>query len=159
MQTSMSRFWQVVRFCCVGGISVPAGYITLYCFTEYLKVWYVLSAVIAFAVNWGLNFVLQKLWTFQNKEPKTVHRQAMQYFTMAVSFTVGNTILLYCMVKYLNMWYMAAQVILTIFFSVVSYFVTKHIFTHKGDSHARDQSLVSPEVHRAQAQSGLREHH
>ena len=128
MQTKPSRLKQAARFCIVGAAGVIAYYATLYCLTEYLGVWYVASAIVGFIINTGLNFTLQKLWTFQNKETQMVGRQLMLYVAMIVSFLVGNAVLLYLMVQYLHMWYIGAQMILTVVISILSFIISGRIF-------------------------------
>ncbi|MBU0634006.1 MAG: GtrA family protein [Candidatus Omnitrophica bacterium] len=128
MQAKMSRFKQFVRFCIAGAAGVVVYYATLYCLTEYLGVWYIASAVIGFILNTGLNFTLQKLWTFQNKEMQLVGRQFMLYVAMNISFLIGNTVFLYLMVQYLHMWYIGAQMILTVIISILSFIISGQIF-------------------------------
>lgn len=128
MRTKGSRLGQIVRFCVAGAAGVIAYYVALYGLTEYLGVWYVVSAVIGFVLNTGLNFTLQKLWTFQNKEIHMIGRQLVLYVVMFGSFLAGNTVFLYLMVEYLHMWYIAAQVILTAVISILSFIITSRIF-------------------------------
>lgn len=132
MRTETSRLGQVVRFCIVGLAGVIIYYVALYGLTEYLGVWYVISAVIGFVLNTGLNFILQKFWTFQNKETHMVGRQLVLYVTMFASFLIGNTVFLYLMVEYLHMWYMTAQVILTAVISALSFVISGRIFKNEG---------------------------
>lgn len=131
MRTETSRLRQVVRFCVAGAAGVIAYYAALYGLTEYFGVWYVVSAVVGFILNTGLNFTLQKFWTFQNKETHMVRRQLVLYVAMTVSFLVGNTVFLYLMVEYLHMWYIAAQVILTAVISVLSFIISGKIFKNE----------------------------
>ena len=131
MQRKSSRSWQAVRFCLGGAVGVIAYYTTLYCLTEYLKIWYIVSAVIAFVINYGLNFVIQKFWTFNDKDTTTVRKQMALYFTMAICLLIGNTIFLYLMVEFLHLWYMLAQVILTVAFTILSFVISRKIFKTK----------------------------
>ena len=128
MQTKTSRLGQVVRFCVAGAAGVIAYYAALYGLTEYLGVWYVTSAVIGFILNTGLNFTLQKLWTFQNKEMQMVGRQLVLYVTMMISFLIGTIVFLYLMVQYLHMWYIGAQMILTLVTSILGFIISGRIF-------------------------------
>ena len=128
MRTKTSRLAQVVRFCVAGAAGVIAYYGALYGLTEYFGVWYVTSAVVGFILNTGLNFTLQKFWTFQNKETQMVGRQLVLYVAMTVSFLIGNTVLLYLMVEYLHMWYVGAQMILTVVISILSFIISGRIF-------------------------------
>ena len=128
MQTKTSRLGQAVRFCIAGAAGVVAYYAALYGLTEYLKVWYIASAVIGFFLNTGLNFTLQKFWTFKNKETQMVGRQLVLYVAMTVSFLIGNTVFLYLMVHYLHIWYIGAQIILTVVISILSFIISGRIF-------------------------------
>lgn len=131
MQTKPSRLWQAVRFCIAGAAGVIAYYATLYCLTEYLGVWYIASAVIGFILNTGLNFTIQKFWTFQNKETHLVRRQILLYSLMTVSFLILNTLCLYLIVQHLHMWYIGAQIILTVVFSILSFVFSDKIFKNE----------------------------
>lgn len=131
MRTKTSRLRQVVRFCVAGAAGVIAYYAALYGPTEYLGVWYVISALIGFILNTGLNFTLQKFWTFQNKETHMVGCQLVLYTAMTASFLVGNTVFLYLMVEYLHMWYIGAQAILTAVISVLSFIISGKIFKNE----------------------------
>jgi putative flippase GtrA len=128
MQTTLSRRWQIVRFCTGGAAGVIAYYAALYGLTEYLGVWYIASAIVAFFLWTGINFIVQKFWTFQNTETHMVRRQIVLYVSMTSSFFVGNTLCLYLMVQHLHMWYIGAQMILTIIISIVSFILTSRIF-------------------------------
>lgn len=128
MRNKTFRLGQTVRFCVTGAVGVVAYYATLYGLTEYFGVRYVVSAVIGFVLNTGLNFTIQKFWTFQNKESRMVGRQFMLYVVMIVSFLAGNTVFLYLMVEYLHMWYIGAQVILTVVISALSFIISGRIF-------------------------------
>ena len=129
MQTS--RLKQAVRFCIAGAVGVIAYYATLYCLTEYLGVWYIASAVIGFTLNTGLNFTLQKFWTFQDKNTYLIRRQLMLYSLMTILFLILNTLCLYLMVQYLHMWYIGAQMILTVVISILSFIFSGKIFKNE----------------------------
>lgn len=123
---SISR---VVRFLSAGGPGVLLYYLILYALTEFLGVWYMLSAIIAFLVQWSCTFLLQKFWTFQNPDTGNIRRQAGKYAFMAAGITISNLILLYGLVEYLKLWYLTAQVIATAVLTTISYFVTSRIFS------------------------------
>ncbi len=125
------RFKQAARFCIAGAAGIIAYYAALYGLTEYLGVWYVVSAVLGFILNTGLNFTLQKFWTFQNKETEMVGRQLALYAVMTICFLIGNTVFLYLMVQYLHLWYIGAQVILTVVISILSFIISGRIFRNE----------------------------
>ncbi|KKT81613.1 MAG: hypothetical protein A3B99_00660 [Candidatus Yanofskybacteria bacterium RIFCSPHIGHO2_02_FULL_44_12b] len=124
----------VFRFLVAGGAGTLVYYGVLYCLTEFLGIWYIASAIIAWTLNWGINFTLQKRYTFRDKSTGTVNRQLRQYFAMAIGFLVLNTTLLYAMVEYLGMDYLIAQLILSAIFSILSFFISRYIFSNTAPS-------------------------
>ncbi len=127
---ALPRWSQVLRFLSAGAVGTLLYYVTLYGLTEYLKVWYVTSAIIAGILNYSSNFILQKVWTFQSKQLQGVHKEAGKYATLAAALFVLNVALLYALVEYAHLWYLAAQVIVTIVLTIISFFVTRWIFSH-----------------------------
>ena len=139
MHTSF-RIEQALRFCTAGIFGVSAYYAALYGLTEYFGVWYIASATIGFILNTGISFTLQKFWTFKNKKTETIRKQIMLYVVMKVSLLITNTTLLYCMVEYLHMWYISAQIILTTAETVADFIVSRKILTEKS---VAQQSLAN----------------
>ena len=120
---------QVARFLCVGGIGVIMYFIVLYVCTDILLFPYIISAVFASFINIGVNFVLHKFWTFQDGNLRKTGKQALGYSILAIGLFFANLIFLYLLVEWTHLWYMAAQVIVTIVLTVVSYLVSRRIFS------------------------------
>ncbi len=125
------RLYELVRFCLGGAIAVLVGYVFLYTLTEFLFVWYVLSSVISYLTSQALNFIIQKIWVFKNKESKTTKKQFVIYMSLSVIYFLINTIMIYVLTDYCHIYYILSQVILTIVISIASWFTTKRIFAHK----------------------------
>lgn len=119
------------RFLVAGGVGVGMYYATLYILTEFVGVWYLISAVIAFGLNWAVNFTLQKLWTFQNRRKETVGKESFHYVSMMLGILISNTGLLYVLVEHANLQYLVAQVILTLMLAPVSFLLSCKIFATK----------------------------
>ena len=122
------RLRQIGKFCAGGVVGVSAFYISMYVLTEFLGVWYIISATIAWVLNWGCNFLMQKFWTFGNKDSKAVPKQLTAYFGMAIGFWLGGTVALYLLVEYGHLHYLVAQIIIMVITSMISYVVTSRIF-------------------------------
>lgn len=129
MKTRQLRMMQPARFVGAGSLGVMLYYITLYVLTEFGGVWYIASALIASLLNITSNFVLQKIWTFENATFRGVRRQVLQYSCMVGAFFCLNLAGLYALVQFLGMWYMAAQVILTAVITVLSFYISRRIFS------------------------------
>lgn len=129
MNKETSILKRVVKFCLSGGLGVLTYYVSLYLLTEVLHVWYVVSAVVSFVLNNAINFLLQKIWTFEDNSTETVHVQALQYIAMGISFLTLNTAALYVLVDWIHVQLYLAQVCLTVLLSILSYFTTSRIFS------------------------------
>jgi len=126
---ALSRLPQTLRFLSAGAFGTLLYYVTFAGLTELLGVeYYILSAIVASVLNFVSNFVLQKIWTFGNKEMQSIRRQAGSYAALWVALFVANVGFLYILVEYVHLWYLTAQIIVTVGLSVISYFVTKRIF-------------------------------
>ena len=125
------RLYEIVRFCFGGAIAVLVGYVLLYTLTEFLMLWYVLSSVISYLTSQALNFIIQKIWVFKNKESKTTKKQFVIYMSLSVIYFLIYTIMIYVLTDYYHIYYILSQVILTTVISIASWFTTKRIFAHK----------------------------
>ncbi|MBL7045791.1 MAG: GtrA family protein [Parcubacteria group bacterium] len=125
-----SESGQIGRFLVVGGICVSTYYGFFIGLTE-LGVWYIVSAAIAFSVYYVVHFSLQKFWAFKNKNKEYIKQQLLQYSVMAVLNWIINTGLLYILVEYWGMWYVTAQIMLTIIVSIIAYVGFRCIFRHR----------------------------
>ena len=64
----------------------------------------------------------------QEEHLKKVHQQAGKYVIMMVLFHITNLFLLYLLVEYVHLWYLTAQVIISILLTIVSYLISWRIF-------------------------------
>lgn len=120
----LDRASVVLRFIGAGGVGVLLYYILLPLLTEVFGVWYMMSAFIASIANGTSNFVLHKLWTFKNRDQGRTSVQLVQYGLLFTS----NLVLLYLSTKWLGIWYMHAQPVITVLISIASFFFTRIIF-------------------------------
>ena len=119
---------KVVRFCISGLIGVIFGFITLYGLTEYVGLWYLLSAIVTFILTDVIGFIIKKFWVFEDKDIKKTQKQLFLYFFLSIIYLMTNTGLLYVLVEYLQIQYIVSQIILSIILSFPSYFISQYIF-------------------------------
>lgn len=124
----VKKILRFMRFAVGGGTALVMYYIILYVLTEFVDVWYVVSSAIAGILSFGINFILQKFWTFRNHDKRSMPKQVAWYAVMKLCLLVAGTALLYWLVEYLHLRYLIASAILTVFFSIVSYIITHKIF-------------------------------
>jgi putative flippase GtrA len=116
------RYTKIVRYIISGGTAAVVDILFLYIFKSVFHIWYLLSAILAFILAFMVSFTLQKLWTFADTSDKW-QSQALIYFIIT-SLNLGvNTLLMYIFVDFLNIHYIAAQIIAGALVAIESYFV------------------------------------
>jgi putative flippase GtrA len=120
---------QFMKFCMVGSIGGVINLGLLYSLTEFLHIWYIMSAALAFTAAVVNNFVLNKRWTFQNTAPE-VSKQFVSFFIISIISLALNLSVLYILTEYVGMWYMTAQVI-AILVALSNNYMSNKKFTFK----------------------------
>lgn len=124
---SYPSLWRIARFVISGGTATAANLTVLFVLTHYLSLWYILSSVIAFCTAFSISFLLQKLWTFQDKSREGAHIQ-MVLFLGIVLFGLGvNTALIYTFVEFMGVHYLVAQLMSGVLIAIGNFFSYKHI--------------------------------
>ena len=99
----------MLRFGVSGGISAATLMATLYALTEWAGLWYVASATLAWIASFGVNFVLQRQWTFAQGPWRGAGPQLAAFTALFLANTAINAGLLYLLVERLGAPYLAAQ--------------------------------------------------
>ena len=123
-----SNLGEVARFGIAGVIATLTNLGLLYAFTEFLGIWYLLSAILSYAIATGVGFTLQKFWAFDSRSLKGVHAELGIFLAnnlLGVAFTVAG---LFVLVEYAGLWYLLAQVITTAIIAVWNFFVYRIVF-------------------------------
>lgn len=142
---SLGNFWfpgpyriafaqrRVLKFIVAGGTGAVVNLSILFCLTDLLHVYYLLSSVVSFIVSVGVSFVLQKYWAFRDRTENAEKTRAVTYLVMQISNLGINTLLLYISVSIFGFWYLAAQVVISLLIAVSTYQVNRMlIFRNSG---------------------------
>lgn len=123
----MKRFHPLVKYVVSGGSSACVNLGMLYLLTEYAQVHYLQSAVFAFIVAFFISFLLQKFWTFQDMRKDVIHRQMIWFLVLSLLNLLVNTLLIYSLVEYMHLWYLAAAVMSGALLAVSNFLIYKHV--------------------------------
>lgn len=127
----MKRLHLLSKYVVSGGSSAGVNLGTLYLLTEYAHVYYLQSAVLAFVIAFLISFILQKFWTFRDMRKEVLHWQMLWFLGLSLANLLVNTSLIYILVEYLRLWYVAAAVVSGALLAVSNFFIYKHvIFTN-----------------------------
>ncbi len=120
----------VSRFVLSGGSAALTQFTLLYALTEYVRLWYLASSIISYAVGFLVSFILQKWWTFRNRSREEFSRQFVLYLGVFFCGLCANAVLLYLLVEKAHVWYIVAQVITSACIAFVNFFLYRSIFRY-----------------------------
>lgn len=123
----MRRFHPLFKYAASGGSSACANLGTLYLLTEYAYVHYLQSAVVSFIIAFFISFLLQKFWTFKDMRKEVIHWQMILFLGLSLANLLVNTLLIYGLVEYMHLWYVAAAVVSGALLAVSNFFIYKHV--------------------------------
>lgn len=118
-----AKISKIVRYLFSGGMSAFTNILALYILTDLVRIWYLLSSVLAFLIAFFVSFTLQKFFTFQDHGMDDVHGQALFYLIIAGTNLLINTGSVYLFVEYAHVHYILAQIITSIFIAIESFII------------------------------------
>jgi len=127
--TVPTRIPRVMRYVISGGSAAVVNIGTLFVLTHFFGVWYLISSAIAFLVAFVASFTLQRAWTFDLRTADGLARHISLYFVVALGNTFLNTMLVFGLVEYARLWYIAAQIIAGFLVALASFFIYRKIFS------------------------------
>lgn len=146
--TSWNRIWKrvlgilqgspLLKFLLVGGLSFALDLGLLVVLHEFLGVELVLSTTVAFLVSLVFNFVLQRTFTFQAANNKSV--SAAKYIALVV-VNVAVTDLIVKGFDSMDLWYGIGKVVATVLTTAWNFFLYRHwIFRNDKAADAKQQT-------------------
>ena len=106
------RFFEIFRFCIVGGLSFLLDYGLLYVLTEYVGVYYLYSSGISFTVSVIFNYWLCVVYVFHAGRHQTA-RQATLFIGSSIAGLGLNQLCMWILVDCFAMHYMHAKIVAT----------------------------------------------
>jgi|SRR3989344_4183889 len=128
LNENLSHVPIVVRYIISGGSGAVVNLSTLFVLTHFFGVWYLISSIVAFLISFIVGFILQRTWTFDHRTVNGLARHTSLYFSVLLSNTFLNTVVVFSLVEYMNIWYIIAQIISGAFIAVMSFFIYRKIF-------------------------------
>lgn len=121
---------EFIKFAFVGLIGTFINLVILYSFTEFLKIYYLLSAVFAFVAAATSNFILNKIWTFKEEIKHKFLGKYLKFFLVSVIALLVNLLFLYLFTEFFKIYYMVSQV-LAIGIALIINFLGNKIWTFR----------------------------
>ncbi len=114
---------KLFRFIVSGGIATGVNLVLIFILTEYVHLWYLLSATLAFFSAFLISFFLQKFWTFNDPSKDKIRRQAFLFLATIIIGVGVNDLVVYSLVEYVNVHYLVAQIIGAAFIACANFII------------------------------------
>jgi putative flippase GtrA len=118
---------QLFRYSFVGGMAFLVDFSSLFIFTEYFKLYYLLAAAIGFIFGLGINYVFSNYWVFKRR---TLKSRWLEFFIFCSIGIVGlglNELLMYLFTTMLYWHYLISKSVATILIYLWNFFTRKFI--------------------------------
>ncbi len=121
---------RVIKFAIVGASGVIVNMGLLYVFTEYFKLYYMLSSVIAIELSIITNFVLNDIWTWNDRTKQIWIKRVVKYHFVSMGALVANWLVLVGLTEGFGIYYMLSNLI-GICTGMIINFVLNDLWTFK----------------------------
>jgi len=122
--------YEFFKFGIVGLSGAVLNLMVFYLMTRFLGVHYMGSAVVAFVLAATSNYLLNKVWTFNEKIGHKIARKFVQFFVVSIVTLGINLGILFALVENVGIHYMLAQAI-AILLSMIFNYVGNKIWTFR----------------------------
>ena len=121
---SQERFWELFRFCFVGGISLLIDYAILYILTDFVGIYYLYSSAISFTVTVIINYWLCVKYVFKTAKKQTP-RQATIFIGSSIVGLGLNQICMWIFVDIISIHYLIAKLGATVVVTAWNYIMKR----------------------------------
>lgn len=127
------RHRQILKFLISGGTSTSIDIFVFTTLTYWVGLWYITSSISSFIIAFGVSFVLQKFWTFRDKDTEKFMKQTYLYFIVAIVNLGISTLLIYLFVDYIHIHKFISKVIANMIIAAESFFIYRYFIFAKRD--------------------------
>jgi dolichol-phosphate mannosyltransferase len=123
----VKKYKQVIGFAIVGAIGTVINIVALYAFTEYIGLFYVLSALLSIELSTINNFILNDYIVFGKIIPKMKSRlkRCVSYHIITAAGNLISIVLLYLLTEYAHIHYTISMFLAIVIVFVYNYKINK----------------------------------
>jgi putative flippase GtrA len=120
--------YKLIRYGISGASATFTHLFLLYLFTDILRIYYLISTSMAFVCAFFVSFMMQKYWTFRNKDNTRVKKQMGLFFFIAITNLCLNALGMKTMVDFIGLNHLISQVMVSLGIAAWSFFAYSYIF-------------------------------
>ncbi len=122
-----STLIQFFRYTFVGGIAFAVDFATLYSLTEFAKIYYLVSASIAFSLGLAVNYLLSTKWVFHNRVVVNKWQEFIIFALIGVLGLAANNLFIWFFTEKIQVYYLISKIISTFLVYLWNFFARKLI--------------------------------
>ncbi|MDR2623035.1 MAG: GtrA family protein [Methanobrevibacter sp.] len=118
---------QFFRYIFVGGFAFLVDFGFLYLLTEYLGLFYIISATISFTIGLVVNYILSLTWVFNKRK---LNNRVHEFAIFALVGVIGlglNDIIIYCFTAILSVYYLFSKIISQVAVLLWNFLVRRYV--------------------------------
>jgi len=134
--TATWKEWKkIIKFGLVGASGIVVNSAILYSLTEYLGIFYLMSALVAIETSIITNFILNDRWTFSagkgvNHRIRSVWKRFASFQAVSVGGLVINFAVLMSLTEFLGIYYMVSNIVGIFVAFLWNFIVNRHVTWH-----------------------------
>ena len=125
MRHTDSTLVQLLRYTFVGAIAFIADLSLLFIFTEYLRVYYLVSAAAAFLLGMAVNYTLSIFWVFNKRIFSSRHFEFAIFALIGIVGLSLNEIIIWFFTEHIHFYYLFSKIISAVFVYLWNFFARK----------------------------------
>jgi len=121
---------QLFRYTFVGGIAFLVDFCSLFIFTEFFYIHYLVAAAIAFILGLITNYILSVVWVFHKR---TFSSKSLEFGIFALIGIIGlflNVLFIWFFTEQLHFHYLFSKIVSTVFVYLWNFFTRKYALFH-----------------------------
>ncbi|MBW1971284.1 MAG: GtrA family protein [Deltaproteobacteria bacterium] len=120
-------FIQLFRYTFVGGFAFIVDFGSLFVLTEFIHIYYLISAAIAFILGLGTNYILSIIWVFDKRIFKNKYIEFMIFGIIGIVGLGLNELFIWFFTEEMHFYYLISKIISTFFVYLWNFFARKFI--------------------------------
>jgi len=127
LRTSNDVKIQLFRYTLVGAAAFAVDFLSLWALTDFLNVYYLVSAAASFVAGLATNYLLSVRWVFRNR---AIGNKGLEFSAFAIIGIVGlalNELIIWGLTERLSFHYLISKIISTVVIFLFNFFSRKYL--------------------------------
>jgi len=116
---------EFIRFCLVGVSNLLIDILVYWLLTRFLGIYYILAAIVSYAVAMTWSFFINRHWTFKSVSPK-IGWQYVRFTVVNIISALINLGLLFVFVEFLGVYDLLAKALISVIVAFLSFSLNRY---------------------------------